>query len=155
MKKTRTLHIGVNPLNLRAAIARVSPRWTIDGDGWESWGEAVGTDINDDHTLHLTMPGLTRKQAKQIVLEVLDLLMPVGKGRGQVAPGAVAFLTNGDDWAEEVIDIYPASTVVMIDKHYAALGSRVVCEGCKQPVMLTMACPNAKDECLNCCGEDH
>lgn len=29
------------------------------------------------------------------------------------------------------------------------------CAGCKQEVMDTLACPNAKTLCVDCCGEDH
>jgi hypothetical protein len=114
----RTLHIGVNPLNLLAVMRRtrglgMDLHWTIDGDGWESWGEAVGTDINDDHTLHLTSSTLlTKKEAKKVVDELSDLLMPMV----QNAPaGTLGVLTHFTDWSEGVSSIVLARRPVLIE----------------------------------------
>jgi hypothetical protein len=106
-KNTRTLHIGVSPLNLLAVMRRTQALglglgWSIEGDGWECWGEAVGTDVNDDYTLHLTsIESLTNKTAKAVVDELADLLTSLAAQSNPIDNGVVAVLTDVHDYAED------------------------------------------------------
>lgn len=70
------LHLGVEPVNLapvrRALEAVPAVAVNVDGDGWNSWGERVGTDVNDRVTLHVTatLEGTeqgVRAQARDVV----------------------------------------------------------------------------------------
>lgn len=122
MKKTRTLHIGVNPLTLSAVKRRTQSLglglfWEIDGDGWECWGEPVGTDVNDDRTLHLTshVP-LTNKAAKRVVSELADLLTPMGNQSSPIDDGVIACLTDSTDWAEDAALFKVASLVMRTER---------------------------------------
>lgn len=51
------LHLGVIPRDLMRVIrlARaVMDSAEVEGDGWNAWGEAVGSDANDESALHVT-----------------------------------------------------------------------------------------------------
>jgi len=38
---------------------------------------------------------------------------------------------------------------------YCPKHARFICQSCGNACMEVYACPNAKDWCLDCCGEDH
>jgi hypothetical protein len=116
MKKTYTLHIGVDPLNLLAVLRRTdSPSyWHIDGDGWNTWGEAVGTDVNDRRTLHLSSKvPVTKADARHVLLE-LDDLLTVMTNQSPGNGGGIAVLTNVEDWSEDQLVLYRAVTHVVV-----------------------------------------
>ena len=107
------LHLGIDPLNLATAlrIIRLNRRPTpfIDGDGWECWGEAVGTDVNDRRTLHVVVEVPTRKHGRQLAsaLHAFSVLTPMARQapRQQArddANGAFAVITDPVDWSEKV-----------------------------------------------------
>lgn len=51
------LHLGVEPANLMAVTRELTTRLgadvVVNGDGWNSWAEPVGTDANNATTLHV------------------------------------------------------------------------------------------------------
>lgn len=109
-KKKRTLHIGVDVTSLLTAVRQsryADVRWHIDGDGWEVWGEAVGTEDNEAPVLHLSSrKGLTDDEARLTVAMLNDVraLVPM---RRNVEPGQVVYgvLTDRQDWSEDVATI--------------------------------------------------
>lgn len=124
-KKTRTLHVGVDVTRLldvqRHAKQYADVRWHVDGDGWEVWGEAVGTDENDGATLHLSSrKKLTDEDARTLVAMLNDIraLIPM---RRNVEPGQVVYgvLTNQQDWSEDVSTIAVHTNLrVTPEKHW-------------------------------------
>jgi len=111
----RTLHIGVDPRHLLTVMRRTRAQipglgWTIDGDGWETWGEAVGTDLNDDRTLHLTSTVLLPDDQ---ALQVVDALAGLLTAMVHTGPGsALGVLTHFTDWSEQVATIGAHGVVI-------------------------------------------
>lgn len=102
--RTRTLHIGVDVEVLGAVLKASNPRyhWEIDGDGWECWGEAPATDVNDPSTLHLTLSTpVTDLQATVIVKELAQWLTLLRNQSNPIDNGTMATLTDTTDWAED------------------------------------------------------
>ena len=102
--RTRTLHIGVDVEVLGAVLKASHPRyqWDIDGDGWECWGEAPATDVNDASTLHLTLSTpVTDLQAQVIVRELAPWLTLLRNQTNPIDNGTLATLTDVTDWAED------------------------------------------------------
>ena len=100
------LHLGVIPQDLQRVIrsARaVMDSYEVTGDGWNAWGEAVNTDVNDDVTLHLTVAINVRQEAVEDTaaelvsrLDVRGVLVTSSEGRNTVAA-----LTPDDDYSVE------------------------------------------------------
>lgn len=100
------LHLGVIPQDLQRVIrsARaVMDSYEVAGDGWNAWGEAVNTDVNDDVTLHLTAAINGRQEAVEDTaaelvsrLDARGALVTSSEGRNTVAA-----LTPDDDYSVE------------------------------------------------------
>lgn len=93
------LHVGVAPKNLkdfmRALPGGESRYVNIDGDGWESWGEPIGTDSNDAETIHVTIP-CEAVETDSIIASVKGYLVPM---KAETQKNIVACLTDDDDWS--------------------------------------------------------
>lgn len=90
------LHVGLKPKQIKSVMKIIHvlslPHY-IDGDGWETWGEALGTDLNDKKTLHVTI----RVETHWVARLVAKVLM------GETTPskdGHYAVLTDWDNWSE-------------------------------------------------------
>lgn len=92
------LHIGINAADLICAhnVVRQTFKVHMDGDGWETWGEAVGTAGNDLDTFHFVVHVKGRKQARRVVtaLHGSVTLQPMAQ-RDQRA--IIAVLTDAAD----------------------------------------------------------
>lgn len=97
------LHMGLQPPHLHQALRiqrLVLGRHAaiIDGDGWETWGEAVGTDVNDNQTLHVITEVTNRAESDGVVaaLRQAGVLTPM---RRNVPAPVDAVLTDIEDWS--------------------------------------------------------
>lgn len=94
------LHFGVTPrmlLYVTKQLVTLGHRPVIDGDGWNTWGEAVDTDINDDRTLHLVVPLTEPGQAGSLVSLVRGMVEPM---TARDYEDVRAVLTDDADWSE-------------------------------------------------------
>lgn len=91
------LHVGMHAMQFLRADHRA---WQADGDGWNSWGEDRGVDLNDDVTAHVMwQAAVTLEEADRIVRDAASLLAPM---TGDVrTPGCIAVVTNWDVWSED------------------------------------------------------
>lgn len=138
---TYHLHVGIDARRLLEAMLTMQECGPIiDGDGWECWGEAVGTDVNDDRTLHVIIPLDSPDRADELVarLRAVGLLTSARRSTGGVPLHAA--LSDASNWG--ALDGGDVRTF------YAP------CAWCHADVMEWSACPNAKDICTDCCGED-
>lgn len=137
------LHVGVDPRSLKAALDAVPGEVIIDGDGWEVWAEPIGTDNNDDRTLHVVIPVGSREEADGLVAALREgrVLTPMRQNVGGVPADAV--LTDASNWSA-------------LDGVEGLYGTHVYwspCSWCGADVMDEDACPNLKDVCEGCAGD--
>lgn len=96
------LHIGVKPRNLKAVIQKLRTKgftYHIDGDGWEAWGEAPGTDVNDKNTLHVVIVIEEYKGHRHLARNLSLHLRPyLVRAKTFVGPSYKAVLTDYSDW---------------------------------------------------------
>lgn len=92
-----------------------------DRDGWETWGDAPGTDRNDADTLHTIVRietiGAAIDAAVNIAGGALDDLAPVPMSRQSQARsiGVVAVVTDTDDWSIDHALTYYSGVLRLID----------------------------------------
>jgi len=111
-KELRAVHIGISPENLD----RLPLFWadknkmavTVDGDGWNAWGEAPGTDVNDETTLHVVyLTHDDRALRDWILTSAGDVLVPMGGGDQQ--EGAILVSTRPTAWSEDQVTLFVES----------------------------------------------
>lgn len=98
----RVLHVGVAARDVRTArsvVGGLGRTVTVDGDGWEAWGERPGTDVNDGGTVHVQVlvgrdPLLVRSSRIVSRLTRAGLLVPM---RADYQAGVVAAVTAARD----------------------------------------------------------
>lgn len=108
----RHLHLGVHPrhvINLRRAVreAHIPHAIHVDGDGWNAWGEAPGTDVNDLLTLHAVVEvpdHLSREEAHVLVQMILDKGVALVPARWPGHEPALWEFTTAEDWSEPIVD---------------------------------------------------
>lgn len=100
------LHLGVEPRHLSAVTrlltSELSASVTAEGDGWNAWGEPVGTDANNLSTLHVTADLDRLESTEDDVAAVVDRLHR--DGLVQVSTDqwrTLAALSAFEDWSEE------------------------------------------------------
>lgn len=108
----RHLHIGVKPRALSAVLrfahghAEVHTSH-VDGDGWLAWGEAPGTDVNDEDTLHVVLEvGDDFEPSRAATMTAaLDFALTLA-GLPNLVPGSwpgyaetTSVLTDAEDWS--------------------------------------------------------
>lgn len=78
----------------------------VDGDGWNCWGEDVGTDLNDADTYHVVIPVKSPREGQKIVAHLLDFnfghlhLAPIRDSlHGEDQVPVIAVITDGRDWS--------------------------------------------------------
>lgn len=108
----KVLHLGLDIARVeivKRALARVLPEGTpiwIDGDGWNCWGEPVGTDVNDQSTMHTLISLEVTPADAHLLVTVLyqaGMLTPMG-GQGNASlNGVVASYGATDDWEIEFL----------------------------------------------------
>ncbi|KQO98268.1 hypothetical protein [Leifsonia sp. Leaf264] len=95
-----TIHFGLSIDDL----AEVPEVWgaTVDGDGWNAWGDKPGVDVNDADTLHLS---ITRHNeaidgtVRTVIARLADKLVQMGGYDSQA--GIVLVVTDSADWSEQ------------------------------------------------------
>lgn len=123
------IHAGVKPANLgiiEAAARSVGLDPIEDGDGWNTWGEAPGTDINDADTLHVLAYVDTLGTAIDFALtaarEYREYLV-ASNGAPADAPYAAAqngnlvIVSQREDWAEQFLVISTDRTETIANVH--------------------------------------
>lgn len=107
MMDTRSvMHVGVKPENVASLTAfarRAGLSMAVDGDGWNCWGEAPGTDVNDLTTLHVVLEGAN------LAVWVWDMLLtamilegvPLAQMTSENDRGVLAAVSEWEDWAVE------------------------------------------------------
>lgn len=116
------LHVGIDPLHLSKALRLIAGTagylQHVDGDGWECWGEPVGTDVNDGRTLHVVVLVLTRKEGRVLAgrLYRAGYLTPFASQSQEDSNGAVAVITDAADWGEKVSVHHPRPTKALLTK---------------------------------------
>jgi hypothetical protein len=117
------LHLGVQPRHLltvtRLLTSELGASVTAEGDGWNAWGEAVGTDANDASTLHviadLDRIASTEEDAAAVVARLhREGLAVVSTDRWRTLAALSAF----EDWSDEagglVWLVGPDGTVTLV-----------------------------------------
>lgn len=104
---TYAVHIGVKPRHLNNINRIFLDLAKVDGDGWNTWGEAPGTDVNDADTLHVVIGPFGGQMLAEAISHYLidfddaaEVLVPIAdypRLRGE-APARVV-LTDWDDWS--------------------------------------------------------
>lgn len=83
-----------------------APPVYVEGDGWNCWGEAIGTDINDDFTYHVVIPVKSPREGQRLMADLLDFnfgwrnFIPIGLTVDDEVP-VIAAITNGAQWSED------------------------------------------------------
>lgn len=134
------LHIGVHKNTTLERLAQVAGclvnLLSSDGDDWQEWGEKPTTDVR--HTIVRLGFGASPDAVNEWVQKwwAAGLLW---HGYSQTVSSYIAVMTSGwDSWEEDVL-IW-----------------RAPCEVCRRFVMNELMCPNAREMCVDCCGEgDH
>lgn len=108
----KVLHLGIDIARVdivRNALQHVltegTPTW-IDGDGWNCWGEPVGTDVNDASTMHFLVPlEVTPKEADLLVRVLFQagMLTPMAAQGNPSLNGTIATYGATDDWEVEFL----------------------------------------------------
>ena len=105
------LHFGIHASlseDLRRVLHLMFPKgWAIcHGDGWNCWGEDVGTDVNDADTVHVFVyynGDLSDAISAVVRLHEANVpLVPIAEQGSDVFNGTVASLTDAEDWADEI-----------------------------------------------------
>lgn len=112
MATTTAVHIGVRPENVNYITVlqqRLGNKVTVDGDGWNAWGEKPGTDVNDTETKHLIVGPFEHLEqaewtARAIVEQRGETLVPMDGHEQQ--RGIKAVVTNWDDWSTDYLYCY-------------------------------------------------
>ena len=91
MTERIALHLGVDIRDLYAVRRRIAAGLTVEGDGWNAWGEPVGSACNDNSTLHVVVP-IAPAQAEAVVADLSDTLVRMSGST------AIAVATTPDDW---------------------------------------------------------
>lgn len=101
-----TVHLGVKPPDLLRLMRLFpnNPLVRIDGDGWETWGEAANTDKNDEYTLHVLVGPFAEKNIAKVIgqyflLDWADKLVPM---TAEYQAGIRIVITQTEDWSEDV-----------------------------------------------------
>jgi len=109
------LHMGLSLPDAKRLVEFVKDQATmtpalpvyVDGDGWNCWGEAVGSDINDESTYHVIIPVESPRAGQQLVLTLLDHQFGFERLVAMEQPwwpadavGVIGVVTDGVDWAE-------------------------------------------------------
>ena len=110
MSANKTMHIGVDVTTLAGTVRVIEDMGRdaiVDGDGWETWGEAIGTDVNDHRTVHVVIPDVQDHPYEienvSRALRNLGHLVPM---RANVAhDDVVVILTDSEDWGEGQVEI--------------------------------------------------
>jgi hypothetical protein len=110
------IHIGVNEENLQRVKDIFPPSIVVwNGDGWNSWNEHLGEDINDFTTAHVLigpwgdeeiarfMAAYVVKIDGKIESEEEKILVPMGGPTNQ--NGILACITDSEDWSEQVLGL--------------------------------------------------
>lgn len=103
-----TVHFGLSPrvlvgpewIEMRDQMRTVGWKTFLDGDGWQAWGQAPGTEDNIARTLHVQVAAPTHFEAAKVVNFLRRSLLPFvtspdaedGKSRYTVA------VTTSEDW---------------------------------------------------------
>src|SRR5438128_2462928 len=78
-----------------------------DGDGWESWGEKIGTDANDEKTAHVIVRMVDLDEAiftAHSVVQQPDVeLVPMANQSHAGSNGTIVVVTEAADWANVVM----------------------------------------------------
>lgn len=92
MSDSSALHLGIDVVDLLRVQRSLAASVVIDGDGWEAWGESVGSAGNDHATLHVVV-ATTPADADRIVTGFINTLVPM---EGSTV---IAVETPRDDWS--------------------------------------------------------
>lgn len=91
MAERIALYVGIDVRDLYDLGRRLAVPLAIEGDGWEAWGEAVGTAGNGGCTLNVVM-AITPERADELLPGVAGCLV---RSEGTTR---VAVETPRDDW---------------------------------------------------------
>lgn len=130
-----TVHAGVTPATaatVRAYLDGLGLDVFLDGDGWNSWGEAPGTDANDATTLHIQARVDDLGQAIDLAVngygmhrEQAILVPSTGATEGELGPeylgqdGNLIVVSEEADWAEQYFVITADGTAHLIHRTFA------------------------------------
>lgn len=97
-ERTYTLHAGIKLANVPAALRA---GWRFDGDGWNTWGEAPGTESNNRETMHgMWRDHVTLAQAEETVTTHRNLLAPMTPPARMEDLGCFAVVSDPHVWSE-------------------------------------------------------
>lgn len=91
MTERVALHLGSDIRDLYDTLRELPPETSIEGDGWDVWGEPVGTAGNDGSTLHVVVLS-DPCHCDRLVADLAPRLVTM---RGALA---VAVETPPEDW---------------------------------------------------------
>lgn len=92
------IHFGVKIKNVEHIPTGLP--WVADGDGWETWGEAMGTENNDADTAHVIIhhENLGLMLNYLAGLELIDFLVPM---KVESQRGTIVSITSPVEWSNE------------------------------------------------------
>lgn len=103
------VHLGVEPERIdkvRDLLGKGPDAIYVDGDGWECWGEAPGTDVNNSTTMHMifelpweSKPNnrqLLERTVEKVVKGLQEYLTPMQVDH---QTGIIACLSDSEDWS--------------------------------------------------------
>ena len=100
------LHVGARPENVKTIVdfaRRAGLETYVDGDGWNVWGEAPGTDANDAETRHIVLEGenLAGWVWTLVVAKMESEGLPLVPMSSENDRGLLAVVTEYEDFAED------------------------------------------------------
>lgn len=104
-----TVHVGLDYSQVIPATVCLAGQpvmhLRVEGDGWQVWGEKVGTNGNDEYTFHVQMETTDPLQTLFALLGVGAQLRKLGSEGWATKDDVVAVITDADDHDLDVIEM--------------------------------------------------
>ena len=109
-RKSLTAHFGIASRDVTSVCGAIKRRRDIgvphiEGDGWNSWGESVGTDVNDGDTAHIYAHVAS-------VMEFMALCVLLQHYLVMSNTGVWAVLTDRQLWEQDWIIVHDLGTIL-------------------------------------------
>jgi hypothetical protein len=102
-----TVHVGVHYSQIVGtlrALREAGEKANAEGDGWYTWGEALGDDVNDPTTFHVLIETTSVIRTLRHLVTMGVNLIELGP-RGHAEPGTVAVVTEVHDHADAIAQL--------------------------------------------------
>lgn len=101
------VHVGLHYTQMIGALRALRDAGedvSAEGDGWFTWGEALGDDVNDATTFHVVIETTSVIRTLRHLVTMGVIFIELG-ALGHAEPGTVAVITEVHDHAEDIAQL--------------------------------------------------